>query len=106
MRDSRVPAARKRALIGALFALFALPAPGCGADPRSASWPYLSPAIIQPSCATVSCHGRAAAIAGLDLSDPGRGYNSLTALTVWIVDPDGTPDTGCLPANGTIVCER
>lgn len=49
---------------------------GCG-DERPASWSYISPAIIQPNCATSSCHSRAAAAAGLDLSDATGGYRSL-----------------------------
>jgi len=82
-------------------------ATGCGnVDDRSAMWPYLSPAIFQPSCATVSCHSRSAAVSGLDFSDPDRGYNNLTNLSIWIVDPDGTPERGCKPAAGTVVCER
>ena len=38
---------------------------------------YISPGIIQPNCATSSCHSRAAAVAGLDLSTAEDGYNSL-----------------------------
>jgi hypothetical protein len=81
---------------------------GCGAgiDDRPPVWEYISPAILQPNCATVSCHSRAAAVAGLDFSDPDRGYKSLTALWVWIVDPSGTPEGNCKKVNGTVVCQR
>jgi hypothetical protein len=45
-------------------------------------------------------------VAGLDFSEPDRGYTSLTGLSIWIVDPDGLPANGCRPAAGTIICER
>src|SRR5205085_12183531 len=61
---------------------------------------------MQPSCATVSCHSRAAAVAGLDFSDPERGYTSLTKLKVWIVNPDGTAEDGCKNIKGVVVCQR
>jgi hypothetical protein len=89
-------------------ALLICPVVGCGAgsDPRSASWSYISTAITEPNCATVSCHSRATAIAGLDFSDPDRGFTSLTGLWVWIVDPLGDLTNGCMIANGVIVCQR
>jgi hypothetical protein len=82
---------------------------GCGndADGRPAEWPYISPVLFQPSCATTSCHSRAEAAAGLDFSDPGRGYESLFQLEVWIVDRTATPGVGgCKAAQGTVVCPR
>jgi len=81
---------------------------GCGdaVDHRPAAWEYISPAIIQPNCATTSCHSRAAAVAGLDFSTPEHGYTSLTALWVWIVDPNGTPENGCRPYGDEFVCQR
>ncbi len=95
MRNSR--------LIGVLLGT-ALAA-GCGStDDRPATWNYLSPVVFQQSCATVSCHSRATAVAGLDFSTPDHGYTSLTALTIWVVNPDGTPDQGCQTVDGTVVC--
>jgi hypothetical protein len=82
---------------------------GCGnhADGRPAEWPYISPILFQPNCATTSCHSRAEAAAGLDFSDPGRGYESLFRLEVWIVDRAATPgQAGCKAAEGTVVCPR
>jgi uncharacterized membrane protein YgcG len=82
-------------------------AAGCGlTDPRPAAWEYISPAIFEPNCATSSCHSRAAAVAGLDFSDPDRGYTSLTGLWVWIVDPNGTLAEGCRPMDGKVFCQR
>jgi hypothetical protein len=81
---------------------------GCGGstDNRPAVWEYISPAIFQPNCATVSCHSQASAIAGLDFSTMQRGYTSLTGLWVWIVDMNGTAAMGCKQVDGTIVCQR
>jgi hypothetical protein len=51
---------------------------GCGGDDtRPAYWSYISPAIIQPNCATGSCHNRGTAIAHLDLSTADAGYDDL-----------------------------
>jgi hypothetical protein len=51
---------------------------GCGGEEdRPPVWSYVSPAIIQPNCATSSCHSRGAAVAGLDLSTTKDGYESL-----------------------------
>ena len=61
----------------ALFALaLSAVAAGCGEE-RPPVWAYISPAIIQPNCATSSCHSRLTAVAGLDLSEIDGGYRSL-----------------------------
>jgi hypothetical protein len=93
---------------GGLLLLVAAALPACdeGTDPRSASWDYISAAIMQPSCATTSCHGPAAAVAGLDFSDADRGYTSLTKLWVWVVDPTNTLTDGCRVVDGVRVCQR
>lgn len=92
---------------GVSLAVAALAVAGCGGrDDRPAAWEYIAPAIMQPNCATASCHGPAAAVSGLDLSDPDRGYTSLTALWVWIVDPAGTPEEGCKAFDGIVACQR
>ncbi len=52
---------------GLLLALVACLA-GCGgADNRPAKWSYIAPAIIEPNCATVSCHSSVAQRAGVIL---------------------------------------
>ena len=48
-----------------------------GEETRPATWSYISPAIIQPNCATSSCHNAGAAVAGLDLSTADSGYADL-----------------------------
>jgi hypothetical protein len=90
----------------ALASLFAC---GCsGVDDRPAEWPYLSPAIFQPTCATPSCHSPAAAVAGLDFSTPDSGYQSLTALWSWVVTPAdaAVPNVPCATVDRTFVCEE
>jgi hypothetical protein len=94
-----------------LAVLAALTLGACGqVDDRPATWSYLSPAIFQPTCATSSCHGPAAAVSGLDFSTPDRGYSSLTRLWSWVVVAPGAgaPPSGvpCATVNGTFVCEQ
>jgi hypothetical protein len=72
-------------------------------DGRPLEWEYISPVILQPNCATASCHSRGAAVAGLDFSDAERGYISLTRLRYQIVDRYATGET-CSPAHETVVC--
>lgn len=52
---------------------------GCGGeeDVRDPVWTYISPAIIQPNCATSSCHSSGTAAAGLDFSTVKDGYYSM-----------------------------
>lgn len=74
----------------------------CGGeeDLRDPVWGYISPAIIQPNCATSSCHSKAVAAAGLDLSSLNNGYDSLVSLKL---APRGTagepPRAMVLPGN-------
>ena len=62
--------------------VLAATAGACGGeeDVRDPVWGYISPAIIQPNCATSSCHSKAAAVAGLDLSTTETGFQSLLNL--------------------------
>jgi hypothetical protein len=56
---------------------------GCGGeDDREPVWRYISPVIIQPNCATSSCHSKGAAVAGLNLSTAEDGHDGLTTLEV------------------------
>lgn len=79
----------------------------CGSsnDGRPVDWQYISPVIFQQNCATVSCHSRAAAVSGLDFSDPERGYLSLTRLRFQIIDPHASSED-CKPFHGVMVCQR
>lgn len=66
------------------FLVLAAVAVGCGGteDAREPVWGYISPAIVQPNCATVSCHSRSAAVAGLDFSTAEAGLESLRRLSL------------------------
>jgi len=58
-------------LLGFLF--------GCGgAENRPARWSFIAPAIIEPSCATVSCHSAVAQRAGVVLDSRETAYHTLT----------------------------
>lgn len=93
-----------RSLLRPLPLVLVLFATACGSyDSRPAEWEYISPVILQPNCATASCHSRAAAVAGLDFSDSERGYISLTRLRYQIVDRYATGEN-CTPSNQTVVC--
>jgi hypothetical protein len=44
---------------------------GCGGvENRPAKWSFIAPAIIEPSCATASCHSAVAQRAGVVLTPP------------------------------------
>lgn len=60
--------------VGSLFL-----AAACTGDPgdRPATWTYLHPAIIAPSCATSSCHSARVETAGVALDDAREGYDDL-----------------------------
>jgi hypothetical protein len=74
MRARNLPTTRLACGLGLLGALA-----GCGSatDDRPARWSFISPAIIQPNCATASCHSDIAQRAGVNLSDIAKGYSSL-----------------------------
>jgi hypothetical protein len=62
-----------------LAALAAVAVVGCGGttDDRPQQWSFISPAITEPSCATVNCHSAIAQKAGVDLHDRAAGYATL-----------------------------
>jgi hypothetical protein len=79
----------------------------CGkTDDRPAVWTYISAELFQPNCATASCHSTGLAVAGLDFSDPRRGYKSLTGLHIWVPDPTGNLGGDCVTVDGTSYCYR
>ena len=52
---------------------------GCGstADSRPDKWSFISPVIIQPSCATANCHSQLAERSGVMLDSVADGYQQL-----------------------------
>lgn len=69
----------------------------CTSDPP-ATWSYIYPATIAPSCATATCHSQLAARAGVELDDIDRAYallvegrNDVDGPFVFPGDPAGSP---------------
>jgi hypothetical protein len=85
-----------------LWVFFAVGVVGCGGveDDREAIWGYISPAIVQPNCATSSCHSRGAAVAGLNLSTTDDGYKSL--LMLHLPPRPGAMPTDTPPVRGLV----
>jgi len=65
-----------------------------GVEQRPASWSYIHPSIIEPSCATASCHSNPSALAGLDLSMRENAYAFLVGRTC-----EAPPHPGDAPGN-------
>jgi hypothetical protein len=53
---------------------------GCGSeeDDRPADWDYIYPSIIEPNCATASCHSPFAERSGVDLGNINEAYDQMT----------------------------
>ncbi|HEY2731159.1 MAG TPA: hypothetical protein VGK52_14550 [Polyangia bacterium] len=73
---------------------------GCGSadDQRPAQWSYIYPAIIEPSCATASCHSDFTRRAGVNFGFSDEAYFQLTQrhFVVQCAAPPATPDAACL----------
>ena len=51
---------------------------GCGSnDDRPATWSYIYPALVEPSCATASCHSDIVRRSGVDLGSIDVAYHAL-----------------------------
>lgn len=94
---------RPRRYLHVSFPALAFAIAGCGApgETRDPTWGYISPAIIQPNCATGSCHNTRAAVAGLDFSTVQRGWDSLHLLKIPPAGahPNGAPRPLVVPFN-------
>jgi hypothetical protein len=63
---------------------------GCGGvDNRPAKWSFIAPAIIEPNCATVSCHSAVAQRAGVILDTRETAYATLTQRGFVVTCPSG-----------------
>jgi hypothetical protein len=77
---SGISLARRFGRVGVLAVLaLVVTLAGCGSatDDRPAQWSYVYPAIIEPSCATASCHSGIVARSGVDLGDQDTAYGQL-----------------------------
>src|SRR3569623_2413770 len=70
---------------------------GCGAtqDERPPKWSFISPVIVQPSCATANCHSQLAERSGVMLDTTADGYQQLTQRHFVL---PGDPDNSALMA--------
>ena len=66
-------------LVAAMAALGALAGAGCGGtvDDRPPKWSFIAATIVEPSCATVSCHSAISQRGGVDLHAREIGYYTL-----------------------------
>jgi hypothetical protein len=90
---------------GLFLVAVAAAAIGCGAatDDRPPQWSFISPAITEPSCATVNCHSAIAQRGGVDLHNREAGYDSLkNRAFVNSADPDSSPVILLMHAQGSI----
>lgn len=70
---------------------------GCGStqDSRPDKWSFISPVIVQPSCATANCHSQLAERSGVMLDTTADGYQQLTQRHFVL---PGDPDNSALMA--------
>ncbi len=68
----------------------------CAGDPleRPATWSYLHPAVVAPSCATSSCHSALVETAGIALDDRDGSYDQLIDRSFVV---PGDPASALLP---------
>ena len=78
MHNPRMPP-RSLALEAGIAALCALAGTGCGSsvDERPAKWSFISASIVEPGCATVSCHSAISQRGGVDLHAREVGFYML-----------------------------
>jgi hypothetical protein len=84
--------------------VLALAVVGCGsnADTRPKKWSFISPVIIQPSCATANCHSQLAQRSGVALDSTYDGYDQLVNRHfVKAGDPEGSALIGLLRGQGS-----
>jgi hypothetical protein len=62
----------------------------CGGvdDPRPAAWSFISVAIVQPSCASATCHSKLSERSGVRLDGIDVGYEQLVCRHFVIGPPD------------------
>src|SRR4051794_25485199 len=101
MHNPPVPSGRSLLLV----ALVAVAVVGCGGttDDRPPQWSFISPAITEPSCATVNCHSAIAQKAGVDLHDRAAGYATLVGRGfVDTANPDGSAVVHMMRGEGSL----
>ena len=106
MHNPPVTLPRRPDAIARLLACLALAgAAGCGGatDDRPAKWSFIAATIMQPMCATASCHSSFVKRAGIDLHDRNTGYHSLVdRLFVIPTNPDASAVVTIMRGQGSI----
>ena len=77
---------------------------GCGGatDDRPPKWSLISATIVEPSCATVSCHSAITRRGGVDLHDRETGYyNLVNGFYVYPGNPGDSAVIALLNAQGS-----
>lgn len=88
-----------------VFLCFSAALSGCGstAESRPEKWSYISPVIIQPSCATANCHSQLAERSGVVLDTVADGYQQLLSRHFVIPqNPDSSALVGLLRGAGNL----
>ena len=96
---------RPHAMTGLLAGLALAGLAGCGSetDDRPAKWSFISATIVEPMCATASCHSSFVKRAGVDLHDRNTGYHSLVdRLFVIPTNPDASAVITIMRGQGSI----
>jgi hypothetical protein len=78
---------------------------GCGdaTDDRPAKWSFIAATIMEPTCATASCHSEMVQRAGVDLHERNIGYRSLVdRLFVRPGMPAASPVLNLMRGQGSI----
>src|SRR6516162_6017594 len=86
---------RRLGLVVVLVGSAAASLAGCGSadDTRPAQWSYIYPAIIQPSCATASCHSDFTRRSGVNFGYSDEAYFQLVCRHFVVTCPPmGTTD--------------
>jgi len=93
---------RSRRLGGALVLALAVVGCGSSADTRPKKWSFISPVIIQPSCATANCHSQLAQRSGVALDSAYDGWDQLVNRHfVKPSDSEGSALIGLLRGQGS-----
>ncbi len=88
--------------VGSLVLLAAL-ASCTDPNDREADWDFIHAAIIEPSCATASCHSSLSKTAGVNLEDVDEAYDFLTEQYFIVPFDQGSNLLFLLNGNGRVL---
>jgi hypothetical protein len=96
---------RRLGLVVVLVGSAAASLAGCGSadDTRPAQWSYIYPAIIQPSCATASCHSDFTRRSGVNFGSADLAYTQLVCRHFVVTCFPMNSDDPCNPGHQVAV---